>query len=58
MHCKTAPTAVLEASVIKQVGALVAGYESSEAFAKAPFVAVNVFLSPADWFWLALEEKV
>ena len=42
MHCcKTAPATVSEASVIKQVGALAAGYESSEAFVKASFVAVN-----------------
>ena len=41
MHCcKTAPTTVSEAIVIKQVGALVAGYESCEAFVKASFVAI------------------
>ena len=41
MHCcKTAPTMVSERNVIKQVGALVAGYYSSDAFANASFVAV------------------
>jgi len=38
---RTAPTAVSDASVIRQVGASGVGYERSEALARASFVALK-----------------
>ena len=39
--CKTAPTAVSDASVMRQVGASESGYDRREALARASFVALK-----------------